>query len=160
MSTQARKVKTLPPKWPKTDSRLLGTWKSDRRRTFAEWSWGENVSPKKKEKLKSLFGKLLITYTRSRIIWNLPHRKWVNSRRYTILGTDEASVAIVVSGELYIKDPKKYDRFNLQTVKELWSKPEIRQIHFAGNHYWISIGNGKNREFFRRIREGKKSSSR
>ena len=160
MSTQAKKAIAVLPKFPKTDSRLLGTWKSDRKRTFAEWVWRKKTPPRKKEKLKALFGKLRITYTRSRVISNLPHRKWATWRRYSILAADQTSVAIVIFGKLQVKDAHKYDRYLLETVNELCSKPEIQQIHFTGRDYWISIGNGKNREFFHKLHDGKQSNSR
>jgi hypothetical protein len=153
-------MKSVLPRFPKIDKRLLGTWKSDRKRTFAEWNWRTGISPEKKEELKSIFGKLLITYTRSRVIWNLPYRKWVTARRYATLGADETSVAIVIFGKRHVKNAQKYDRINLEIVNEFWSELKIQQIHFTGNHYWISIGGGKNREFFRKIRRGKYTNSR
>jgi hypothetical protein len=41
-------------------------------------------------------------------------------------------------------------------VKEFMSKPEIKHIHFCEDYYWISFGNGKHREFFRKICGGKR----
>lgn len=149
------KAKSSLPRFPKTDKRLLGTWKSDRRRTFAEWSWKKNTSSKKKKKLKSFFGKLEVSYTRSKVVFKLGHRKWEQSRRYAVLATDETSVAIISFGELEVKNRKKHWVYGLQLVKELNSKPSLQLIHFDKKHYWIALGNGRNREFFRKIRSGK-----
>jgi hypothetical protein len=71
-----RKKRLGFPHFPKTDERLLGTWKSDKRRTFAEWNWKNNTSAKKKARLKAFFGKLEVTYTRANVISLLRHRKW------------------------------------------------------------------------------------
>lgn len=144
---------TLGPRnFPKTDQRLLGTWKSDVRRTFSDWSWKKNTPPQKKAQLKSFFGKLLITFTRSKIISNLPHRDWQSSRSYSLLGADERSVAIMEFGEPEIKNERKYWQEGVRMVKEYRSKPEIKHIHFEKKYFWLPIGNGKHREYFRKIR--------
>jgi hypothetical protein len=145
-----------PPVFPKFDKRLLGTWKSDRARTFKEWVWAKKKSPQKKKWFQSLFGKLEVTYTRTRVIYTLHHRKWEQARRYKVVATDETSTAIVLFGKLQIKDREKYDPENLRFAEELFpSKPQISHIHFDKNHYWISLGTGRNREFFRKSRNGK-----
>ena len=140
------------PSFPKTEKRLLGTWKSDKRRTFAEWSWAKKLTPKKKEWFKSIFGKLEINYGRTKVISRLRHRRWEQSRRYVVLGSDENSVAIVNFGRLEIKNRRKYSPLGLEIVDELHSKPEIKHIHFDKKHFWVLIGNGKNRQFFRKLR--------
>jgi hypothetical protein len=145
-------VKSDLPHFPKIDKRLLGTWKSDKRRTFAEWNWKKNTPPKKREKLKSFFGKLEITYTRTRVISALRHRKWEQTRRYAVLATDDTSVAIVQFGKTEVKDRRRYDLANLEFLEEFCSKPQIEHIHFDKKHFWVSLGNGRNREFFRKIR--------
>lgn len=53
---------------PRTDRRLLGTWKSDSRQTMKEWTWTKRPSVAKRRKLRAIFGKLEITYTRTKII--------------------------------------------------------------------------------------------
>jgi hypothetical protein len=146
------KARVAPPRFPKTDKRLLGTWKSDKRRTFAEWNWKKGATPKKKAKLKSFFGKLEVTYTRTKVISLLRHKKWEQERRYAVLGLDEKSVAIIEFGELEIKNRRKYWNEGLKIIKEFCSQPEIKHIHFDKNHFWVSLGNGRNREFFRKTR--------
>ena len=133
---------------PRTDRRLLGTWKSDSRQTMKEWTWTKRPSVAKRRKLRAIFGKLEITYTRTKIISKL--RNWETWRSYAVLGTDETSVAIRVLGDLRIKNAQRYDPVYLDLLKEHWSNSEIWHIHFARNCYWISLG--KNREFFRRLR--------
>jgi len=148
--------KVEQPRFPKWDNRLLGVWKSDRERTFKEWTWTKRLTQKKKKWFKSIFGKLEITYVRGKVIHTLRHRHWEQSRRYLIAATDEKSVAIVQYGKLNIKNRRKYDRINLEILESSFpAKPEISHIHFDKKHYWISIGNGRNREFFKKIKSGR-----
>ena len=99
---------------------------------------------------------MLVTYTRSKVIHNLPHRQWEQARQYLVAAADETSVAIVQFGKIEIKNRRKYNVENLKMVEELFpSKPKISQIHFDKKHYWISIGTGKNREFFKKIKSGR-----
>jgi hypothetical protein len=146
------KTKSELPRFPGADKRLLGTWKSDKRRTFAEWNWKKNTSPKKKAQLKSFFGNLEITYTRTKVVSVLRYRKWAQARRYAVLATDDTSVVIVRFGKAEVKDRQKYDLDNLKILEEVCSKPQLEHIHFDRKYFWVSLGNGRNREFFRKIR--------
>ena len=145
-------TRTKFPVFPKIDKRLLGTWKSDKRRTFAEWNWKKGTPPQKKAKLKSFFGKLEITYTCTKVISVLRHRQWERARRYAVLATDDTSVVLVQFGKMEIKGRRRYDLVNLQILEESCSKPQIEHIHFDRKYFWVSLGNGRNREFFRKIR--------
>ena len=153
MPTQA-KIKFTLPRFPKTDKRLLGTWKSDARRTLKEWHWKKNLSPKRIGKCKTIFGKSEAVYTKTKIISRLRHRNWESAICYRVLGVDENSVAIAIFGEPKIKNWKKYDPDLLDLAKEIYAKPRIAHIHFVDNYYWISFG--KNREFFRKIHGARK----
>jgi hypothetical protein len=146
------KAKIKIPGFLKPDPRLIGTWKSDKRRTFSEWSWKKNTSPRRKEALRSRFGKHELTFTRSRLVSKLPHRKWETAQQYCVLATDETSVAILQFGELEIKNRHKYWELGLAMVEQWMSQPQIMHLHFDKKHFWISIGNGRCREFYRRIR--------
>src|SRR4051794_39595953 len=48
---------------PLTDDRLIGTWLSDAERTITGMPAGQSEDPKRQAKLRSLFGKLHVTYT-------------------------------------------------------------------------------------------------
>jgi hypothetical protein len=136
------------PSFPKVDKRLLGTWKSDARRTLKDWRWKKSLSPKRIKKCKTIFGKSEAIFTKTKVISRLSHRNWESVRRYAVLGADKNSVAIIEFGELEIKNRKKYEPLTLEFVEEL-SQPRITHIHFVDDYYWISYG--KNREFFRKI---------
>jgi hypothetical protein len=140
------------PRFPKFDRRLLGAWKSDRKRTFEEWSWRKKLPPQKKKRFTACFGNLEINYTRTKIIMTLRYRKWEQARRYQVVASDESSVAIVQFGPMKIKNRSKYDPEHLKLMQKMFPpKPVIQHIHFEKEHFWISLGNGKNREFFWKI---------
>ena len=142
------------PRRPRVEERLLGVWKSDARRTLGEWTWKKGIRHAAKRRFKSLFGKLEITYTPSRVISNLRHRDWTTSQRYSVLASDDSSVAILTFGEMEVKNARRYDSLCLQWARELCAGPRIQHIHFDGRRYWVSLG--KNREFFRKIRANRK----
>ena len=48
------------------DSRLLGTWRSDRRRTAEEIEARSDIPKTKKAALSAMFGHLTVLYTRTR----------------------------------------------------------------------------------------------
>ena len=110
------------------------------------------MPPEKKKQVQACFGNLEISYARTKIIMTLRYRKWEQARRYKVVAADETSVAIVQFGEMGIKNREKYDPEHLKLVEKMFPPtPVIQHIHFEKNHYWISLGTGKNREFFKRI---------
>jgi len=109
------------------DSRLLGTWKSDARRTAKEIESRREIRGAKKSKLLSLFGKLELRYTKTRVYSIYGDYKTVS--RYTVVAKNADSVATVCENSIAGK--------------------QIFHIHFEGDHYWISLG--RFREFFRRV---------
>lgn len=120
----------------KSDRRLLGEWKSDRRRTMAEWKWPPRTSARKKKFVASLFGHLKLRYTQ-RFLYS--DYKGTKSREpYEILGSDSSSVAIAVDSALY-------------------EETRIYQMNFADGGYWISLG--RQREWFRRPRTTRSRST-
>src|SRR5216684_1974185 len=123
------------PRIPKTHKRLLGTWKSDDKRTKAEWSWKNNLPPKKRKPFESILGKFGITHTRTKIISKLRHRKWPTSQRHKILGMDEQSVAIIRFGDLKVRNRRRYDPELLQFTSDVYQNPKIEHLHFTGRHY-------------------------
>jgi hypothetical protein len=117
-----------------TDSRLIGTWKSDGRRTAKEIAARRDIPTSKKAKLRRVFGKLEVRYTRSRCYSRLGKRVSVN--RYTVVAKDACSAALVAHHPIAGK--------------------QIIHIHFEGDHYWITLGSGRMREFFKRMSPKKK----
>ena len=78
-----------------------------------------------------MFGKLELTYTRARCRSRLAGA--TTTTPYRVIAKDSSSVAIVAPDLLSGED-------------------KITHIHFEGSTYWIHVGRGKFREFFRRVR--------
>ena len=118
------------------DSRLLGTWRSDGRRTAREIASRRDMRLAKSKTLLSLFGKLELRYTK-----RLCHSRYEDHESvsaYKIVAKDDSSVAIV-------------------TVNPIAGK-QIVHIHFDGNYYWVTLGSSGLREFFKRLKVKKTKS--
>ena len=111
------------------DSRIWGTWRSDAGRAAREIAAWRDIPAQRKKKLAKLFGKLELRYTRTHCYATLNGQTEV--LRYKVVAKDNASVAIVSDGPL-------------------GGAPVITHIHFEGRCFWINIGNGRLREFFKR----------
>ena|SRR6266851_5087912 len=111
------------------DSRLIGTWRSDARKTSLEIAARRYITAAKKKKLQRFFGKLELRYTPTRCYSLLNGQ--VSVSRYRVLAKDSFSVALLMSNPI---------------IGE-----HIVHIHFAGSHYWIILGSGQMREFFKRV---------
>ena len=117
---------------PKTDKRLLGTWKSDGRRTVLEWRFAKRMPPSKRQKFFTIFGKLTVTYTSTRIRGVLNDYRF--TQPYELLGRDSDTVVL-----------RHHDT-------QLTGEWRIQHIHFQGSDcFWIALG--RNREWFKRIKK-------
>ncbi len=116
------------------DPRLIGTWRSDARKTSRDIASRRDLTPeknrKKYKKLLSLFGKLELRYTRTHYHSRFGSHNDVAA--YIVVAKDESSVAIV-------------------SRNPLAGEEEISHIHFEGKHYWVYLGSGGLREFFKRV---------
>jgi hypothetical protein len=125
-----RPVSTGIPPTPKTDRRLIGTWKSDRPATIKEWHFPKKITPELRRWFLKIFGDLSVTYTRTRIRGVFREHRYV--QRYELLAVDGDSVAIRYEDTL------------------LFGSWRIQHIHFEGcDRYWIALG--CNREWFKRV---------
>lgn len=116
---------------PRIDKRLLGTWRSDRTATIAEWRFAKRFSALRRRKFLDIFGKLRLRFTRARVFSILGSQN--HKQRYEVFGTDSDSVAI---------------RYEDTQLTHEW---RLQHIHFEGrDRYWIALG--RNREWFRRVR--------
>lgn len=119
------------------DSRLLGTWISDARLTVRELAARNDIPDAAKSALARVFGKLELRYTHSRCYATLNGETRVHS--YKVVAKDATSVAIVSNNSID-------------------GSPVIFHIHFEGDRYWIPLGSGRIREFFKR--RGRQTHSR
>ncbi len=114
------------------DTRLLGTWESDWRKTAQEARDRCGIPAAKRKKFKLLFGKLRVRFTRTRVYSELEGQKSVTP--YRVVAQDARSVAILAPGLL---DP---------------DEQEVYHIHFEGKYYWVWPAPADFPEYFRRIR--------
>ncbi len=110
------------------DSRLLGTWRSDARKTDREIAARRDIPASRRVRLRQLFGKLVLRYTKSRCYATLGGETEVN--RYSVVAKDQSSVAVVY-------------------VDSIDGTETVSHIHFEGRYCWICLGSI--REYFRRI---------
>jgi hypothetical protein len=120
--------------WLLGDDRLIGRWRSDRERTFAEWRFKPDTPEEAREKVRGFLGKLELTYSRWRcesLFNGVRGSGW-----YRVLAKDSESAMIVSLGHSEVIG---------------WDRT-LLHIHFEGDYYWITLGRSNNREFFRRVR--------
>lgn len=82
-------------------------------------------------------GKLQLRFTRNRCYATLKGRTDVSV--YRVLAKDSSSVAIVTASQL----PGVSGRRGVDV--------RISHLHFEEGRYWVHVGNGKFREFFKRV---------
>jgi hypothetical protein len=119
--------------WLIGDRRLIGRWRSDRELTMAEWPFPPEATAEQRETVSRIFGKLELTYGRWRCRSTFDGEASVG--RYRVLAKDASSVMVV----------------SRRNGPVLGRERTLFHIHFAEDHYWITLGNSNRREFFRRI---------
>ena len=113
----------------KFDKRLIGTWKSDRRKTFQHYKPSAKSPESRYRRFKALFGKFVVRWGRTKVYTELDG--YANSDIYEIVASDETSVVI-------------------RYTDAITGQKELKQIHFEGDYYWLSL-DGYLAEWFRRI---------
>jgi len=114
----------------KSDSRLLGAWRSDRRRTFRYFKPKVNCPARSLRKFRAL-----LASSSSGGITTSTIPNWTDTKqhtRYDVLGSDAVSVVI-------------------RSRNELVGEDRLQQIHFDGDWYWVALPGGSICEFFRRV---------
>jgi hypothetical protein len=107
-------------------ARFAAHWHSDARRTSLDIAAQRDSST---TKLLQLFGKLELRYAPTHCHSTLNGQ--VTTSRHRVVAKDSSSVALVVSDAL--------------------AGEQIAHLHFEGNRYWIVLGSGRMREFFKRV---------
>lgn len=130
-------MKESKRKW---DRRLLGTWKSDKRRTFKHYRPRRGCSPQALARLKSLFGKLIVHWGAGTYHTILDGRKTTGT--YKIVAQDWNSVVI-------------------RSFNEFIGEFDLTQIIFDGEYYYITtIWAGHIVEHFRKVKSDPKGKSK
>lgn len=117
------------------DKRLLGTWKSDTRRTMREIRNLRSIPEASHKPLKKILGRLTVRYTRARVYMRFDDQEnW--DEPYRVVAKDDHSVVIV------------FPDADLDEER-------ICQVHFAKRHYWVWCDHvfapSPFREFFRHV---------
>ena len=108
------------------DRRLLGTGRSDRRRTLQHYKPGPKSTPKRLRRFRSIFGKLTFRWTARRRYTHFEGFR--TSAPYEVVASDETGV-VVRGGD----------------------SKELVHIHFEGEYYWMAK-QGTHCEYFKRIK--------
>jgi hypothetical protein len=131
------------------DRRLIGTWQSDRRKTFEHWKPGKKATPASTRKFQALFGKLQVRYTKKSIYERFIQppslqsadfsSEFVRFAKYEIVAKDECSTVIRI--------------LPLKTTPVVsLSHEKLLQIHFNGpDCYFFALFPGLT-ECFRRVK--------
>ena len=132
----------MPVKYQKSDSRIIGTWKSNRNKTMEFWSFPKRArfGPKKKEKWAEMFGKMTWKVTKNRLYSEYDGFKKIT--KYNIVASDSNSVVLELS-EVILDELNEFNFFEFES--------KLLQIHFEGKDLF-SISDGYNHEFFERIK--------
>src|SRR5262245_34956918 len=69
---------------------LLGTWRSDRKRTTAQWVFPKRLAAARRRQFEAIFGKMVVRYTRTRHISRYNARTW--SSPYRVLWSQEGPI--------------------------------------------------------------------
>jgi len=114
------------------DRLLLGTWKSDRRRTFRHWKSRPEVSAANHRKFRLLFGKLTIRWTPKYCYTDFDGDR--SRGRYEVVATDFDSIVVRVDAPSWMGE----------------GETKLYHIHFEDDYYWMALTSGFV-EWFRRV---------
>lgn len=137
------------------EPRLWGSWKSDRKKTF------ERVrlkgTPSMQRKMRSLFGKMVVTWTRKTVSSYFDCDRFMGSANdrtpdvseYSVLARSQRYV-VLQHGERRPKRKRKTDPNSSEVLKELDNWNSLLVIEFDGEDgYRVSLGSMF--EYFRRL---------
>lgn len=113
------------------DKRLIGTWKSDSRRTFRNWKPRAGVSPARTRKFKGLFGKLIVRWTPKGVFSGFDPNA-LEGTSYEVVASDSFSVVV-------------------RTYCEWLDESTLDYILFEDDCYWLTNAMIRFGECFRRI---------
>ena len=108
--------------------RLLGIWRSDKRRTLSQWLFKKGVSAKNRAIISGIFGKMTWRFTKKSLYARSGNRSCTFS--YSLLWADEWSVV-------------------LRVVGVEWDK--CYHLRFDNRHFYIPVTHN-NSEYFRKLK--------
>jgi hypothetical protein len=120
------------PRQKKAVSLLIGTWRSDKRRTIQQWVYPKRLAAARRKRFESIFGKLVVRFTAKKHFKTYGRK--TSSQPYRVLWSREGPIfpQIVV---VYGKDDQ-----------------ESAQHMFFDTPNSFYIQGGKCAEFFKRVK--------
>jgi hypothetical protein len=116
---------------------IRGTWRSDRKRTMAEWRSKTRLGKARRTRIARMFGKLEVTYAAKR--HTLKYDDLTFSSTYRVEAADSGTVVVRI-----FEDGK--------------GAGYLQCLHFESpNVYWITVG--WNREWFSRVAQTRPNKS-
>lgn len=112
------------------DGRLLGRWKSDRRRTFRDVAL-KRGSPEARRRFMALFGKLIVTWRPTTVIDELNGQIWKGE--YEIIAKDELGVVVRTYDDIFTGGDRHW------------------RIEFEEGGYYRVMGGASVIEYFRKL---------
>jgi len=111
---------------------LLGTWRSDRKRTVSQWVYPKRLAERRRKEFEAIFGKMQVRYTKTRHVSKFKGRTWISP--YRILWSREGPV------------------FPQIIIVFKTKEGETAQHIFFDSPNSFYIQGGKCAEFFKRVR--------
>jgi hypothetical protein len=124
------------------DSRLIGTWMSDKERTIEMMAASTDKEGEAFHKLATLLGRMKVHYSKETIYIEMDGK--IDSSAYEVLGTDRHSCVIKIA----IDDDTKIDA----EIDDILKISSFSTVHFAdANTYWVTSQFGGFHEYFKRV---------
>ncbi len=117
---------------------LIGTWKSDKCLTLDNCHRYHRLTGAKKRRFGSLFGRLVLRYTPSRVRFSLNGIEW--TAKYDVVAADSDGIVLRIhSDDLWRKAPA----ITAGILKEM-AAPRLEHLHFrrrnGRQYYWLGCG--------------------
>ena len=148
-------VELATSKTPLLEPRLWGTWKSDRKKTFEYSQPTKKLTPQQVRKFRSMFGKLVHIWTRTRVSSFFDCDRFPGSPdrtpdviQYSVVARDATSVVILTSEIPTRRRKAKASPSGRSEVLDV--STTLLTIHFDGDAgYRICLGSMS--EYFSRV---------
>ena len=108
--------------------RLLGTWRSDRKRTMRSWVFPKPLSERHRKRFAHVFGKATWRFTRLFCYGQYEELQWKGP--YRILWADPSSAVVVFEQE---------------------DGENCHHLFFDGDHFYFCASRNGNVEFFKKV---------
>ncbi|HVJ83993.1 MAG TPA: hypothetical protein VM452_00035 [Caulifigura sp.] len=142
---------------PLLEPRLWGSWKSDRKETFERVKQTKGT-PAQQRKFRSIFGKMVVTWTRKRVSTYFDCDRFLGSKNDRTPDVQEYSVvarsprfAVIQPGKRLPNRKRKTDPVSAEILQELDDWNSLIVIEFDGDEgYRVSLETFF--EYFRRVK--------